>query len=513
MSSNAPGVIHVPVSSGFKPIETKSPSVLGILIRSQRGIPNRPVYVTNYEQVQANFGDLIQDSYGMYVLKYMIEFYGVNQIYAVRVASPDDVNATITISADVLKFKVNSPGKDGNNFALTIKKHAVKPDNYSVSLTTENSISKTKHELFYAEDLSGKPKEPRYWVKVIQADCPWLIVDGEDKSTDTTLSTALGQNTTKTFQATGGEDSDSAPTVTDYVGSESEKTGLYSLAAEKSIRTIMIPDATIVLNSEGEVDQKALEASVIAFCDKLGYVNYIGDVPRGKSPQDAKTFIIEDCAFDSNNYAVYYNWIKVLDPISGMGKFIPASAMGFAAWAITDSGEEGVHKAPANVICRGIMGLEREDLTDADRALLNDCGINVIAKLDTYKVFGARMRTNDSEWMYIHVRRTYQMHWTSIVDSSWWIPFTVKDQTLYGRVKRNIESYFRQHDRRYNPHGSLFNSLNPQENPYYVVCDQTNQSGKKGELIIDWGICIVDTNEFVKFRTSLWDGSSETVRV
>lgn len=511
--SNAPGVSHVPVTSGFKPIDTKSPSVLGVLIRSKRGLANTPTFVTNFEQLEANFGGLMSSSYGMYVLKFMMEYYGVNQVYASRITATGDTKAKFTIESGKLVFELQSAGADGNNFALIFTKHPVVSDNYSVSLVVTDSQGKNGYELYYAENLSGTTTNPRYFVKVILEECPWIKVDGTDTSTNDTLSILMGKDSTKTVQASGGVDSASAPTVNDYIGSESLKTGLYSLAPITSIRTLMIPDATIVVNGEGAVDQKALETAAIAFCDKLGYMNYIGDVPKGKTPQEAKTFIIDTCAFDSNNYAVYYNWIKVFDPISGMGKFIPPSAMGFGAWAFTDNGEEGVHKAPANVICRGVMSLERDTLTEGERSLLNECGINVLVKLDTYKVFGARMRTNDPEWRYIHVRRTYQMHWTSIVDSSWWMPFTVKDQMMYGRIKRIVESYFRMHDRRFNPQGSLFNLKNPQEPPYYVVCDNSNQSGKRGELIVDWGICVVDTNEFVKFRTSLWDGNSDTRRV
>jgi len=509
--SNAPGVNHVPVSSGFKPIDTKSPSVLGILIRSKRGIPNKPVFVTNYDQVKANFGGLIPSSYGIYALKFMMEYYGVNQVYAARIASSGDTKATIEIATSLLSFNVTSPGTDGNNFDLIITKHPVVADNYSVSLVVDDDES--AHELFFAENLSGDPTKPRYYVKVITEECKWLEVDGTDSSVAGTLSTAMSTDTSKTFSASGGTDDSDAPTVADYLGDSSLKTGLHCLTSERSIRALMIPDSPITVDVEGAIDQKTLDGGAISYCDNLGYVNYIGSVPKGKTPQEAKTYIIETCAFDSNNYAVYYNWIKVFDPISGMGKLIPPAAMGFGAWALTDGGEEGVHKAPANVICRGVMSLETDNLTTGERGLLNDCGINAIVKLDTYKVFGARMRTNDPEWTYIHVRRTYQMHWTSIIDSSWWIPFTVKDDMMFGRIKRIVEAYFKMHDRRFNPQGSLFNLENPQEPPYYVVCEKGNQSGKRGELIIDWGVCIVDTNEIVKFRTSLWDGKSDTRRV
>lgn len=510
MAGKAPGVSHVSKSSGFKQVNTNSPGVMGVIVQSERGIPNTPTLVTNWEQVQKEFGGLVSGSYGMYFLKFIMEFYGADQVYVSRVIPPGLEAATITITTDVLKFALTSPGEDGEDFSLVVTKHPVKANNYSVSLRAP--VNGVTQELWFAENLSDKTTDGNYWVDYIVNECKWLSLSGTDSSTDSTLSTAMGSDTTKTFSAAAlsGTPSTYVPEDKDVIGSSSSNTGIYAFNEVPSVRVLAIPDDVITKNSEAAAAHLAVVTAAIAWCELKGYVIYVTSIPDNKTPAEAKTYAIDTLGIDSANTVVYYNWTKITDPLTGVPLYIPPVAMGLAAWVKTDNGADGVAKAPANVTCNGVLALRNEYITETERALLNDSGINPHIKLNgTYKTFGARMCCTDSDWTYIHVRRIYIMHWTSIVDSSWWAIFEVNDGRTIGSLRRMITSYFRGHDRSINIQGTLYNKDDPTAEPYYVNVSD----GDTGEVIIDWGIIPVDTIEFLQYRTSLWDGKTETIRV
>lgn len=503
----APGLSNITVSSGDKPISTNSPNVIGLLVNSKRGIPNKKKFLSTFEQAQTYLGDFSVNSYTMYVLKSLMDFHGANKVWVNRVVGSTAVKATGTLGTDPsdIEFTLESPGADGNNFKVIITKHTLL-DEYTVSLYAPvNSVDTL---IWTASGLSSDPADVKYLVSYINNNCDWLTLT--DSMNSKTTFDALFASGSVTVTFTGGVDS--APIVTDYAGNSANKTGVYAFDSEKSITTLMVPDSTIVVDGASALAQDALVASMVAWCEGKEKVNYVDVVPKDVTADNVKALVIDDWNLDSINAVIYWNWVKILDPLTGVAKLIPPHGTAVGVWNEVD-GREGVHKAPANEICKGVIGLQYEDVTEGERGLLNEIGVNPIIALDGFRVYGARMRTTDAEWKYIHVRRTYQMHLSSIIDSSNWIVFTIKDNKTMGTVRRNIENYFRKHDRRLNPSGSLYNKKNPTEAPYYVIVDERNNTGNDGELVIDWGICIVDTNEFVKYRTSQWDGGQETVRV
>src|SRR6185503_19181844 len=64
--------------------------------------------------------------------------------------------------------------------------------------------------------------------------------------------------------------------------------------------------------------------------------------------------------FDSKYAALYYPWIRILDPLDPDGRreiLIPPSGYVAGIYARTDA-EKGVFKAPANEVVRGAIGFE-----------------------------------------------------------------------------------------------------------------------------------------------------------
>src|SRR4029077_18537734 len=87
----------------------------------------------------------------------------------------------------------------------------------------------------------------------------------------------------------------------------------------------------------------------------------------------------------------------------------PPSGHTIGIYARTDI-ERGVHKAPANEVVRGILGLQRT-LSQGEQDILNPYPVNINVIRDFrpnnrgIRAWGGRVMTFDSAWKYINVRR------------------------------------------------------------------------------------------------------------
>jgi phage tail sheath protein FI len=124
---------------------------------------------------------------------------------------------------------------------------------------------------------------------------------------------------------------------------------------------------------------------------------------------------------DSKYGAFYFPWIQVYDPDKG-NIFVPPSGHIAGVYSRVDS-ERGVHKAPANEIVRGALGL-KYNVSKGEQDLLNPKGINAIRFLSgAIRIWGARTLSSDPSWRYINVRRLFIMVESSIERATQWVVF------------------------------------------------------------------------------------------
>lgn len=71
-----------------------------------------------------------------------------------------------------------------------------------------------------------------------------------------------------------------------------------------------------------------------------------------------------------------------------------------------------MHKAPANEVVRGAIGLEVL-INKAQQDILNPLGINCVRYFEGrgIRVWGARTISSDPEWKYLNIRR-YFAYWS-----------------------------------------------------------------------------------------------------
>ncbi len=198
---------------------------------------------------------------------------------------------------------------------------------------------------------------------------------------------------------------------------------------------------------------------------------------------------------DSKYGAYYFPWIQVYDPDKG-NIFVPPSGHIAGVYSRTDA-ERGVHKAPANEIVRGALGL-KYNVSKGEQDLLNPKGVNAIRFLNgAIRIWGARTLSSDPSWRYINVRRLFIMVESSIERATQWVVFEPNDHRLWKRVQRTISSFLTLLWR----NGALM-GVSP-EQAFYVKCDEEtnpNEVVDAGQLVVEIGLAPVKPAEFVIFR-------------
>ena len=247
-----------------------------------------------------------------------------------------------------------------------------------------------------------------------------------------------------------------------------------------------------ILAAPGQTDP-AIQDMVLSHCENMKYRFAVLDSPEviekggvDKLPKPR----------DSKYGAYYFPWLEVYDPEKG-NIMVPPSGHVVGVYARVD-GERGVHKAPANEIVRGALGL-RYTITKGEQDILNPKGINCIREFKGrgIRIWGARTISSDPEWRYINVRRLFNMVEHSIEKGTQWVVFEPNDERLWKKVVRNIKAFLS----RIYMSGALFGKSPDQA--FYVKCDDETNPPEvidAGQLICEIGLCPVKPAEFVIFR-------------
>ena len=260
----------------------------------------------------------------------------------------------------------------------------------------------------------------------------------------------------------------------------------------------------------------AAHAKLVAHCQLLEDRVAILDCTRDRANDHLvistdNTGIWRPAANPKGYGAFYFPWIQVSDPLHPAGTKISVPPSGHLAgiYARSDA-QRGVHKAPANEVVMGALGLHYR-VSKPLQGSLNPLAVNCIREFNgTIKVWGGRTLASDPngdpEWKYINVRRLVNFIRESIDEGTQWVVFEPNDLALWSKINRNVTAFLTNVWRS----GALFGST-PQE-AFYVKCDrETNPPEVRdlGQVVTEIGISVVKPAEFVIFRLSQWAGPSK----
>ena len=209
-----------------------------------------------------------------------------------------------------------------------------------------------------------------------------------------------------------------------------------------------------------------------------------------------------------SDYAAYYfPWIQVFNPVWNRAIYVPPSGHMAGIYARVDA-QRGVHKAPANEVVFGALGL-KYTLTRNQQDGLNPQGVNCIRQMNgNIRVWGARtLGGNDNgEFKYIGTRRLFNFLRESIDKGTQWAVFEPNDPALWAKITRNVSAFLKT----VWSSGALFG--NTPEEAFYVKCDEeTNppEVRNQGQVVAEIGVAITQPAEFVIFNLSQWTGAGQ----
>lgn len=536
-----PGVYMEEVDRGPKPIQGVSTAVAAFIGFTERAeSPGQAELITNWNQYTQKFGGFIPGAY----LPLAISGYfdnGGERCYVISVGSPLAIPAKQTISG--LQIRARQGGPLGNQLRVVIEAGSATPE---AETTTPAEAAAPKEEAGPEKPAAEKSAPEKSPPKGSKGGVFTLIVKQDELEVERFdgLTLAAGKNNVKTviaeksqwitveidtkeaalverrpeegrYRLEGGTyDKLPAITLPQLRGDPAARKGLGALEALDDVTMVTCPDLmSVCRRADGELDLngvQGIQQAMLDHCARMKYRFAILDAPDGMSPKRIEDWRFKEVKYDSKYGALYYPWIEVSDPLSDTGAKlrIPPSGHIAGIYARTDS-ERGVHKAPANELVRGAIGLET-NVTKGEQEGLNPKGINCIRSFPGrgIRVWGARTLSDDPSWRYINVRRLFNYVEASIENSTQWVVFEPNDSTLWAKVRRDVSSFLRT----VWLSGALFGST--PEQAFYVRCDeQLNPPEIRdlGQMIVEIGMAPVKPAEFVIFRISQWTGPNAEV--
>lgn len=497
----SPGVYVEEVPSGSQPIEGVGTAVAAFVGLAEKGPFNAPTLVTNWTQFTNTFGDFVEGTYLAHsVYGFFLNGGGVAYVVRIGHESGGQPKARAELTAvgqpgvSSLRVHAIAEGPAGNNINVEVA-DATEPTDDTFKLVVKRGAApeETFDNVSVKKGKSNVATMVNAQSKLIQID----DVKGGDLARPANGNYALG----------GG--SSSAPMRVepgDYVGDSAKRTGFGGLEAVDPITMVACPDL-MALYERGMIDiegVQAVQTAMMNHCELMGDRVAILDAPPAMNAQQVREWRQGKAGYDSKYSSLYWPWIKVFDPTSGKNIPVPPSGHMAGVWSRNDN-ERGVHKAPANEVVRGAVGLDL-NITKGEHDLLNPIGVNCIRAFPGrgIRVWGARTLSSEPEWRYLNVRRLFNFIEESIFEGTQWVVFEPNDQNLWARVSRTINAFLFNVWRS----GALFGESSDQA--YYVKCDEeTNPPEVRdaGQLIVEIGIAPVKPAEFVVFRIAQFSGN------
>jgi phage tail sheath protein FI len=300
-------------------------------------------------------------------------------------------------------------------------------------------------------------------------------------------------------EGTGGDATDPL----DFIGSEAAQTGFFAFDTVDDINILAAPAPRLPTVA----DERAVILAGLTYCENRKDVFYVAEIPRTALTvtevldfKNATGPFAGQQALNSRYGAIYWPWVRVLDPLTNRPIAMPPSGAVIGSYSATDV-RRGVHKAPAGVedgFLNTAIGIEKV-VTKGEHDVLNPQGINVIRSFPGagIVIWGARTVSRDPEWRYVNVRRLFLFLEESIDEGTQWAVFEPNDPVLWARIRQNVSAFLRIQwlD------GKLVGTK--EEDAFFVKCDEeTNppESVDLGRVITLVGVAPSKPAEFVIFR-------------
>ncbi len=292
------------------------------------------------------------------------------------------------------------------------------------------------------------------------------------------------------------------PTFDEYGGRADEdknvKTGLRSFEDIEDISIVAAPGSTYGYENGYRSDAATIVSLLIQHAALMKYRIAVIDSADGQSVAQVRAM---RARYDSTYAALYFPWVRVLDPVTRQEINLPPSGFIAGIYARNDI-NRAVYKAPANEVISLALGFE-QILNKGKQDILNPEGINCLRFFEGrgMLVWGARLISSDPEWKYVNLRRYFAFLERSIDRGTQWAVFEPNGEALWANVRRTIEDFLLSQWQS----GALLGDK--PEKAFFVKCDRTTMTQNdldNGRLVCKIGIAPLRPAEFVIFRIGQW---------
>jgi phage tail sheath protein FI len=291
------------------------------------------------------------------------------------------------------------------------------------------------------------------------------------------------------------------PGAGEYEGKEEQtelrRTGLKQFEAIDDISIVAAPGVTAKYTTFRD-DANATIGQLLGHAERMKYRIAVIDSAEGHTIAEVRKMRAK---IASKWGALYFPWVKVLDPITR--RVIPMPPSGFVAgiYARNDI-NRAVYKAPANEVVTLALGFEMM-LSKSQQEVLNPEGINCFRFFEGrgMLVWGARTISPDPEWKYVNLRRYFAYLEHSIDRGTQWAVFEPNGERLWANIRRTVEDFMLNEWQS----GALLGDK--PEKAFFVKCDRTTMTQNdldNGRLVCLIGVAALTPAEFVIFRIGQW---------
>ena len=301
--------------------------------------------------------------------------------------------------------------------------------------------------------------------------------------------------------------------LSDIIGSESEPSGLQSLAARDNINLLCVPPSLAGgAITESMVPQ--IHAAMLEFCGSRMNMFAILDTPAGLTASASGSgsvgaFRTDTLGADSFWGALYFPHIVVLKEGNTRARLsVPPSGAVAGLFARNDGRPApagSIASAPAGYgdrgALKGVVGLEVQ-VGETAHGDLNVLGVNCMRRIITeaglpeFNLLGARTLSSRTDFRYVNVRRML----TFIEQSSKRIArpylFATNGPQTWALLQTQISNFL----------GSLFRAGqlagNSEAQAFFVKIDASNNTPEKvreGIMSVDVGVALLRPAEFIVF--------------
>jgi hypothetical protein len=200
----------------------------------------------------------------------------------------------------------------------------------------------------------------------------------------------------------------------------------------------------------------AVTSAAAAYCERKRAF-YIGETPSpDTSGWDANSLVGSVGNLSSEfpvsiNAALYYPWVKTIDPLTGAASTAPPSGFVAGVYAREDS-NFGVWKSPAGIetVINGTTGVVPSGaMTDPQQGVFNENALNCLRQFPSIGtvVFGARTtagadaNTGQQQWKYVAVRRMALFIEQTLYSNLTWAVFEPNSQPLWDALTQEVNAF------------------------------------------------------------------------